>query len=156
MTSLFLLGCILTHGTSEEQRLPLLTLLARASGCAVEAGAGAWNCVLANHETGECTKGSRAGELGYGEVAPEGVESMLAFLNEPVGTEDILVDLGSGCGRVAAQAFVATTARRIVGIELVETRHRDAALAAFRGSSDSRVEARERGCTGFVDMGWCQ
>lgn len=69
-------------------------------------------------------KAARGGGLTYGEIKDEGFESVLSAVGllEDVGDEDHLWDLGSGHGRAVMHAFVGTSAREVVGVELVESR----------------------------------
>jgi len=67
----------------------------------------------------------------YGEVLPEGVQAVLDEINTamPLTAEDVFYDLGSGTGKVAIHAALVTPCRRVVGIELADTRHQHACRA---------------------------
>ena len=70
------------------------------------------------------------GHWAYGEISPEGVGALLARMD--VGPDSVFYDLGSGLGKVLAQALLASEARRVVGIEMASTRHRHAWQACER------------------------
>jgi len=60
----------------------------------------------------------------YGEVLPDGVQTLLDCLEKemPLSNDDVFVDLGSGTGKVVVHAAVATPCKKSIGIELSETR----------------------------------
>lgn len=66
----------------------------------------------------------------YGELDPESVERVLGWLRP--GPADVLVDLGSGAGRLLVQAVATTAVGRAVGIELSLSRHRIATTVQAR------------------------
>jgi ubiquinone/menaquinone biosynthesis C-methylase UbiE len=57
----------------------------------------------------------------YGEIRPAALARLLDRL--ALGKRDVLYDLGSGIGKVVVQAAMSVQARRIVGVELVASRH---------------------------------
>ena len=61
----------------------------------------------------------------YGEVLPEGIQNLLDYIDDdmPLSKEDVFVDLGSGTGKIVLQVALATDFKKVIGIELSETRH---------------------------------
>ena len=57
----------------------------------------------------------------YGEIRPAALARLLDDLD--LGPKDVLYDLGSGIGKVVVQAAMSVRVRRIVGVELVASRH---------------------------------
>jgi hypothetical protein len=57
----------------------------------------------------------------YGELLPESSAKLLHSLK--MGPQDVFYDLGSGIGKLCAQAFLTTHVGRSVGIEVVHERH---------------------------------
>ena len=57
----------------------------------------------------------------YGEILQPSVSSLINEID--ITRDDVIYDLGSGIGKVCAQLFLQTNAKKIVGIEIVETRH---------------------------------
>ncbi|KXZ45746.1 hypothetical protein GPECTOR_51g732 [Gonium pectorale] len=86
----------------------------------------------------EATGGSST----YGEITGEGVQQFLQAV--PLQPDDVLVDLGSGLGRLVLQAACSLRLRRCVGIELSSTRHEQACWVAQRLGELAR-EADESG-----------
>ncbi|KAG2495539.1 hypothetical protein HYH03_006482 [Edaphochlamys debaryana] len=70
------------------------------------------------------------GSATYGEITGEGVQQFLAAV--PLQPDDVLVDLGSGIGRLTLQAAATVRIERSVGIELSATRHEQACWVAER------------------------
>jgi len=62
----------------------------------------------------------------YGEVLPEGIQTLLDVLDDemPITESDVFVDLGSGTGKIVLQAALSTPCKKVVGIELSATRHK--------------------------------
>jgi hypothetical protein len=57
----------------------------------------------------------------YGEIRPAALARLLTSLE--LQPKDVLYDLGSGIGKVVVQAALSVRVRRIVGVELVPSRH---------------------------------
>ncbi|EFJ49649.1 hypothetical protein VOLCADRAFT_120730 [Volvox carteri f. nagariensis] len=64
----------------------------------------------------------------YGEITGEGVTQFLRRV--PLRPDDVLVDLGSGLGRLVLQVACSARLRRCVGIELSASRHEEACWVA--------------------------
>ncbi len=69
----------------------------------------------------------------YGEIRPAAVARLLELLAPTPA--DILYDLGSGIGKVVLQIAMSCRVRRIVGVELVESRHELATRVLERARS---------------------
>jgi SAM-dependent methyltransferase len=67
----------------------------------------------------------------YGEATYEAV-ARIAQMVEPELAKGVFYDLGSGVGKVVAQIYTTTKARKCVGIELSPTRHKSAQEALVR------------------------
>lgn len=85
----------------------------------------------------------------YGEVLPEGVQTLLDAVQDeiPMDVEDVFVDLGSGTGKVAMHAVLVLPCKKVMGIELSETRYNhgvkaiEAAIEVAKGQNEkSRVD----------------
>lgn len=63
----------------------------------------------------------KGGEPTYGEITFAGAQTLLKDLR--LTYKDIFYDLGSGIGKLAAQVYLTTPTKKIVGIELASTRH---------------------------------
>ncbi|KAG2442094.1 hypothetical protein HYH02_009583 [Chlamydomonas schloesseri] len=70
------------------------------------------------------------GSATYGEITGDGVRQFLARV--PLQPDDVLVDLGSGLGRLVLQVATSARLRRCVGLELSACRHEQAGWAAAR------------------------
>lgn len=86
----------------------------------------------------------------YGEIRPAALARLLDTLD--LGVRDVLYDLGSGIGKVVVQAAMSVHVRRIVGVELVPSRHAIAERILERARErgllrTSRVELR---CADFM------
>jgi hypothetical protein len=68
----------------------------------------------------------------YGEITYRGAKELFADLN--LGPNDIFYDLGSGVGKMIVQAYLTTSAKKVVGIELSSLRAQqaDKALVAMK------------------------
>lgn len=64
----------------------------------------------------------------YGEILFESWHTILHELN--LTTKDVVYDLGSGVGKVIVEAFLVTPAKKVVGVELSDTRYEKAAQVA--------------------------
>ncbi|GLI62172.1 hypothetical protein VaNZ11_004742, partial [Volvox africanus] len=64
------------------------------------------------------------GSATYGEITVDGMMQLLR--NVPLQQDDVLVDLGSGLGRLVLQVACSASLRRCVGIELSASRHEQA------------------------------
>ena len=78
----------------------------------------------------------------YAEITFEATQQLLSELR--ITTNDILYDLGSGVGKFVVHAYLATPARKVVGVELSPTRHNLAmgvrdALSMMDGLDDERT-----------------
>lgn len=60
----------------------------------------------------------------YGEITFASLEKLYEYLE--LGNTDVFFDLGSGVGKVVAQTALMTPVKKAIGIELSETRHKDA------------------------------
>lgn len=59
----------------------------------------------------------------YGEVLPSGVTTLLSSQNLAANRARKLVDIGSGCGKLALQAFVEfPNLESVVGVEICQSR----------------------------------
>ena len=78
----------------------------------------------------------------YGEVLPEGIQTLLDYINEdmPLSKDDVFVDLGSGTGKIVLQVALSTCFKKVVGIELSETRHGHAVKAAAEAHTISQMK----------------
>ncbi|GIL50971.1 hypothetical protein Vafri_7046 [Volvox africanus] len=85
------------------------------------------------------------GSATYGEITVDGVMQLLR--NVPLQQDDVLVDLGSGLGRLVLQVACSASLRRCVGIELSASRHKQACWVATQLASldatDPRVTTSE-------------
>ncbi|GAX82063.1 hypothetical protein CEUSTIGMA_g9491.t1 [Chlamydomonas eustigma] len=70
---------------------------------------------------------STGGSAVYGEVMPEGIQSIMQRMN--LEKNDVFIDLGSGLGRSVIQIGLNQPEVRSIGIELSATRHEQAAWA---------------------------
>lgn len=57
----------------------------------------------------------------YGEIMPAATHHLLTHLK--LGEKDVLYDLGSGVGKFIIQAAMTVKAKKMVGVELAQTRH---------------------------------
>ena len=57
----------------------------------------------------------------YGEMKPTSVSKMCKFIN--LNNNDTFVDLGSGNGKVAMQAFMESNVKLSIGVEYFPERH---------------------------------
>lgn len=73
---------------------------------------------------------STGGHWAYGEISYEGLHALLEHMD--VGPNSVFYDFGSGLGKVVAQCFITSGARKVVGIEMAETRHSQAWQACER------------------------
>jgi hypothetical protein len=73
---------------------------------------------------------STGGHWAYGEISYEGLHALLEHMD--VGENSVFYDFGSGLGKVVAQCFITSGARKVVGIEMAETRHSQAWQACER------------------------
>ncbi|GLC36953.1 hypothetical protein PLESTB_000174700 [Pleodorina starrii] len=64
----------------------------------------------------------------YGEITGQGVTQFLRSV--PLQADDVLVDLGSGLGRLVLQVAASARLRRCVGLELSASRHEQACWVA--------------------------
>ena len=64
---------------------------------------------------------------GYGEILFDAIPILLSYYE--FSEEDTLLDLGSGIGRFCMEIFLATTMKRVIGIELENNRHQIACQA---------------------------
>ncbi|MEM7402486.1 MAG: hypothetical protein AAF310_00485 [Myxococcota bacterium] len=86
------------------------------------------------------------GATSYGEVTFEGVTTMLQQLKLDKGS--VFYDLGCGVGRLATQVYMMSDARKVVGIEVSETRYwqclevRDRLKAGGKIVADRQLEFR--------------
>lgn len=90
---------------------------------------------VSGHQTVGHQVDASAGELMYGELLPAGVSKALERMGatEAAGDQTTLLELGSGTGKVALQAFLECPGlRRIVGVELSQARHAAAVVAVSR------------------------
>lgn len=62
--------------------------------------------------------------LTYGEIKESSVEEILSWLQ--LSSEDVVYDLGCGLGRFVAQVYLRSEAKAVFGIELTESRYRQA------------------------------
>eukprot|EP00198_Chlamydomonas_reinhardtii_P003116 XP_001692452.1 predicted protein [Chlamydomonas reinhardtii] len=81
------------------------------------------------------------GSATYGEITGDGVRQFLARV--PLQSDDVLVDLGSGLGRLVLQAAATARLRRCVGLELSACRHEQSAWAAARLAELGELAAAE-------------
>jgi SAM-dependent methyltransferase len=58
---------------------------------------------------------------GYGELLFDAIPILLSYYE--FSKEDTLLDLGSGIGRFCMEIFLATTMKKVIGIELENNRH---------------------------------
>lgn len=72
----------------------------------------------------------------YGEIMPAATGHLLDYLQ--LGTKDVLVDFGSGVGKLIVQAALTHKLRRCVGYELVKPRHQTA-QDALQDAIDQRL-----------------
>lgn len=72
----------------------------------------------------------------YGELTPRGAQALFGHPAVHLGPEDVFYDLGSGFGRLVAEAAVVGGARKAVGVELSKDRH-DLACAGIRNVAKS-------------------
>ncbi|GAH13731.1 unnamed protein product [marine sediment metagenome] len=84
----------------------------------------------------------------YGEITFEATEQLLDYLQ--VTSDDVLYDLGSGVGKFVVQAYLATPARKVVGVELSPTRH-NLAHRIKRGLVDNGLLEDERVLTFYKE-----
>ena len=77
----------------------------------------------------------------YGELLPSSLRALLSEKMIKIDEHDVMYDLGSGVGKVAAQFALETACGRCTGIELGERRHREAqaALASLLASGDPQL-----------------
>ncbi len=73
---------------------------------------------------------STGGHWAYGEISYEGLQALLEHMD--VGPDSVFYDFGSGLGKVVSQCFITSGARKVVGIEMAETRHSQAWQACER------------------------
>lgn len=78
----------------------------------------------------------------YGEVLPEGIQTLLDYIDNdmPLSPADVFVDLGSGTGKIVIQVALSTNFKKVVGIELSETRHQHAIKAVAEARKISRMK----------------
>ncbi|KAG2429920.1 hypothetical protein HXX76_010700 [Chlamydomonas incerta] len=87
------------------------------------------------------------GSATYGEITGDGVRQFLAHV--PLQPDDVLVDLGSGLGRLVLQMAASARLRRCVGLELSACRHEQAGWAAARlGELGEQAAAEEAAASG--------
>ena len=107
------------------------------------------------HDDGRCTDGvdesairASGGDKAviYGEMTPLGFSRLGRRLR--LGSADCFADLGSGLGRVTAQAVREFGVRRACGVELAASRHQRAqeAIAVAPAEVASRVEYLQGDC----------
>ena len=73
-------------------------------------------------EYSETKKISDAGSSStYGEIKYSSLEKLLDDLK--ISSQDVFYDLGSGVGKVTAQVYLNSPAKKCIGIELSDTRH---------------------------------
>jgi len=97
----------------------------------------------------------------YGEVLPDGIQTLLDVIDTefPFKREDVFVDLGSGTGKVVIHAALATPCKKVVGIELSETRHKHGLQALKEAQSIANSEQRstpEEDVISLQDRELCQ
>lgn len=63
----------------------------------------------------------RGSDALYGELLPAATAKLFDHLE--LTEDDVLYDLGSGIGKIAIQAAITTTVKRVVGIEMMPSRH---------------------------------
>ncbi len=63
----------------------------------------------------------RGSDALYGELLPSATAKLFRYLE--LTENDVLYDLGSGIGKVAIQAAITTRVKRVVGIEMMPSRH---------------------------------
>ena len=61
----------------------------------------------------------------YGELLTEGLDKVLEQI-DPLGKDDIFLDVGSGKGKLVARIADVTDVGRSIGVEFVEDRHKEA------------------------------
>ena len=66
----------------------------------------------------------------YGEITYESTETLFDILK--LTTNDVIYDLGSGVGKFIIQAYLNTTVKKAVGVELSSTRIKRANEALYR------------------------
>jgi hypothetical protein len=71
-------------------------------------------------------KGKYDTNLVYGEITKKGVETIIEKINKyrKVTDKDVFVDIGSGSGKLVMHLGVKSTLKTLVGVELVEIRHK--------------------------------
>lgn len=67
---------------------------------------------------------SQLSMLTYGEMIEESVEQLLGWIE--LGEQDVFYDLGCGLGRLMAHVYLRTPVRAVYGIEIAESRFRQA------------------------------
>lgn len=64
--------------------------------------------------------------LTYGEITKDGIDKLIEKIlrYKEITNKDIFVDVGSGCGKLSLQVAVKSNIKTIVGVEIVEVRHK--------------------------------
>ncbi|GIL75093.1 hypothetical protein Vretimale_7786 [Volvox reticuliferus] len=94
---------------------------------------------------------STGGSATYGETTGDGVMRLLR--NVPLQPDDVLVDLGSGLGRLVLQVACSANIRRCVGIELSASRHEQACWVAMQLATLDATNPRVTTSEGEVTLG---
>jgi SAM-dependent methyltransferase len=58
--------------------------------------------------------------LTYGEILPNSIEELLIHLN--LNINDVFYDLGCGLGKMVAQVYLCSPAKKVIGVELTSSR----------------------------------
>lgn len=86
----------------------------------------------------------------YGEIMPAATDRLIEHLR--LRKDDVFYDLGSGVGKVVMQMALRAPIRRVVGLELVRSRHRIArrVLDHVRATGLLRARECELRCADFM------
>ncbi len=76
----------------------------------------------------------------YGELPPRSVAKLLGYAE--LGDDDVFYDLGSGTGKVVVQAAMTAPAKKCVGVELSDTRCRQARSVVRKAKSKGLLKSR--------------
>ena len=98
--------------------------------------------------TARPSEGSRASA--YGEVTRAGARQLFVEMGLPDAKACCFVDLGSGVGRLVAQAWLEQGVDRAIGVELAPTRHAAALRAWSRLRESGSALVRPQGAPEFV------
>lgn len=84
---------------------------------------------------------STRGSPTYGEITVTSLARLIEYLE--LTPNDVVYDLGSGIGKVVLQVAMTTDIRRVVGIEMAQSRHQAATEILARAREDGLLRVRD-------------